>query len=165
MEKQSKYLGWISILLFVVIVFLGTLAESAYMVEQFLSSPFVFFREYYPVTLIALLLSAIPFLISYIKHSWKKNIIWFVFIASVLSAIGGFIQSATCTGKMCGLLGILIIIIAVPIGICFPLFYGIGVNAAPKRNVWMYLFLGIEAVAIISLSAMLATSNYLGSFL
>jgi hypothetical protein len=163
METPSKSLGWLSIILFNLIVFLFYLGENSSTMYQLFNFPLRFISNYSLPFLATLFLSVVPFLISNTKAAWVKKLILWIFIISLFAVICGFIQMSTCSGKFCGLIGALVIAFAAPIGICFPLFYGVGVSAAPKRNIWMYLFLGIEIAIILGLALTFAPYGNLNS--
>ncbi len=151
MQKESKLLAWISVILLNVIVFLLILADGGYTPELF-ENPSYFIAASYPFFIGSILVTVVPTLVSYIKGSWKKYITYGVPLVSLLTIIGGFIQMNTCSGKLCGLLGLVLMFGAGIVLIFFPLSYALAQYAAPKKSYWMYIVLAVEIIVVAWLS-------------
>ena len=124
------------------------LVDSSGLASQFLYDPLSVFRETFIFFIGSAFVTVIPTLISYTKGVWKKYVAYGVAAISLLTVIGGFIQMNTCTGKMCGLLGLIHMIGVGIVLVFFSLSYAITEYAAPKKNFWMYFVLALEVVAI-----------------
>lgn len=155
MQKESKTLAWISVVLLNIIAILVIMVSDTYLLTDILTNPLHFLDDYIFVILAVAALTILPTFVSYIKGGWKKYITYGVPALATVSIIAGFIQQHTCTGKMCGLLGVLIMFVGATVLVFFPLNYGLAQYAAPKRNFWMYLVLTIECLAICGLIAYL----------
>jgi hypothetical protein len=160
MQKESKELAWVSVVLLNVITGLLIFMDGSYVITQFFDNPLDFFGEYYLVFVASLCITVIPTLVSYIKSDWRKYIGYGVPIISLVAIAGGFIQSHTCTGKMCGLLGFLIMIIAFGVGVLFLLSFLVAQYAAPKKNIWMYIVLALELIAIAWISTQIGNPDF-----
>jgi hypothetical protein len=148
MQKESKLLAWLSVLLLNVIVLFLILIDGSQNVTRLIEDPVSFFIDWGYLFVISSLVTVIPTLLSYAKGTWKKYTAYGIAAISLLTVIGGFIQMNTCTGKMCGLLGIILMIGAGIVLIFFSLSFAVAEYAAPKKNIWMYLVLALEAAAI-----------------
>lgn len=148
MQKESKLLAWFSVILLNVIVLLLILVDTPDLFEN----PYYFISASYPFFIGSILVTVVPTLVSYIKGGWKKYITYGVPLVSLLSIIGGFIQMYTCTGKMCGILGLILMLGAGIVLIFFPLSYALAQYAAPKKSYWIYIVLALEIIAVVWLS-------------